>query len=130
MRKHVAFVMAVIALAAAGCGGGGSVPATDTATTPAVTEPAPEPTTEPAASPSADPAALVASADRYGPCLADLGVTDIPTTGPGPSGNLVVTVETPEGQTLTWNVGVSNTGNLLTAPADEQTTAALESVGC
>ena len=129
MPKRILAAVTVTALAAAGCGGG-SEPATDTATTPAVTEPAIESTTEPAASPSVDPAALVASADRYGPCLADLGVTDIPTTDPGPSGNLVVTVETPEGQTLTWNVGVSNTGNVLTAPADEQTTAALERVGC
>jgi hypothetical protein len=80
--------------------------------------------------PSFDPAALVASADRYGECRADLGVEDEPTTGPGLTGNLVVTVEDGEGRTLTWNVAVGNTGDILTVPADDETIAALESVGC
>jgi hypothetical protein len=129
MPKRILAAMAVTSLAAVGCGGG-SERATDTATTPVVTEPAIESTTEPAASPSVDPAALVASADRYGECLADFGVEDEPTTGPGLTGNLVVTVEDGEGRSLTWNVAVGNTGDILTVPADDETIAALESVGC
>jgi hypothetical protein len=126
MPKRILAAMAVTALAALGCGGG-SEPTTDTATTPAA-EPATTPA-EPTASPGADPAALVASAERYGECLADLGVEDEPTTGPA-TGNLVVTVEHGEGRTLTWNVAVGNTGDILTFPADDETIAALESVGC
>jgi hypothetical protein len=127
MPKRILAAMAIAGLAAAGCGGG-SEPTTDTATTPVATEPATASTTEPAASPSADPAALVA--ERYGDYLAAFGVEGVPVTGPGPAGEVIVTVDTPEGQTLTWNVGVGNSGTILTAPRDEETFAALESVGC
>jgi hypothetical protein len=42
-------------------------------------------------------------------------------------GKVVVTAP---GLILVWDVGVGNTGDVLTFPADEETAAALESVGC
>ncbi|HEX3678469.1 MAG TPA: hypothetical protein VHU90_01995, partial [Galbitalea sp.] len=64
--------------------------------------------------------------------LASLGVTDPLVYTPGGSGTqqLGTVIGQTEGLILTFNVGKSNTGAILTVPGDDATTNALASVGC
>jgi hypothetical protein len=122
--------LVVLGLVLAGCGVG--EPASDEpADTPAETTPAETSPADAGLPEGADPAAQVS--ENYADCLSALGGTGEAVYAPGPGdgsqsvGQVVVTAP---GLILVWDVGVGNTGDVLTFPADEETVAALESVGC
>jgi hypothetical protein len=78
-----------------------------------------------------DYAAIVV--ERWGDCLADLGITDPPAyAATGDDGTQVVgyVVAQKPGLILTFTIGISNTGAVITIPSDSQSLDALETVGC
>lgn len=62
-------------------------------------------------------------AERYADCLSALKATPPVMSG-------IQVTSRARGVTLTWGVGVSKTGTVLTPPANQATTALLESTGC
>lgn len=94
---------------------------------PIVESPSPEATEE---APAEDYAALVQ--ERFGDCLAALNVTDplVFTAGGDGTQQLGTVLGQTEGLLLTFSVGESNTGAIITVPADDATTTALGTVGC
>jgi hypothetical protein len=69
-----------------------------------------------------DGAALVV--ERYGDCLAELEATDPEVDGAGDVTSMV------SGGLLEWEVETSDSGDVLTVPADDFTVSTLASVGC
>jgi hypothetical protein len=70
--------------------------------------------------------------ERYADCFADLETQGTPSYEENPAGTSrdgLVLITAP-GKILTFGVGTAAGGAKLTAPFDEETVNALESVGC
>ena len=95
-----------------------------------VSTPSQAPTDRP--SPTSDTDYAAAVQENWGDCLASLEATGELVFTPGGDGTLQAGFVTTDysGGTLSWNVGLSNTNNVITIPTDQVTTDALATVGC
>lgn len=84
-------------------------------------------TPTPAPSPTVDYAAVVA--ERYAGCVDGLDLAYTPVDDGGTL-QLGIVTGIREGAILTWSVAESNTGDLITVPADVETTEILTAAGC